>query len=496
MKLFKKLIRNKDGNIALMGGVSLGVLALGIGVAIDSVGMHKSQEDMQRQLDIAALTAVIEVHRSRTELAIDSQDSDEQLYAEIVAEALENNQFNLNSVTPEVTRVGDRLRVSATIEHTLQFGSLLNKPSVNINAISEVTIPGIGGAPVEIALVLDNTHSMGSGGKMTALRQAVREFVDDIEETGSGSKIAFVPFARYVDVGIDKRDEPWLDVPDEYDTDRTWEQATHTGGTCNIETQTRFNDGIEEEFETNVCTGQTTTYETMHRVVESRWIGCVGARSDGLNLVDGNYSNSDTKIPGLLHKVPHEVTGFYVDLGSYCPHTIIPLTDDYQFLRNQVGELYGTDRTYIPTGLIWGQRVLSPEAPFTEADTANPKRQIMVLMSDGQNTGYLEEPVAGFSYDNFETLPYIRDLNHDEQEAGILPPNTSEETATLCESVKASGIEIYTIAFQVNDTFTRNLLSNCASSSAHYFNANTNLKLVQSFGDISESLEANIRLAR
>ena len=81
MKLFEKLIRNKDGNIALMGGVSLGVLAFGIGVAIDSVGMHKFQEDMQRQLDIAALTAVIEVNRNRTELAIDSQDSDEQLYA-------------------------------------------------------------------------------------------------------------------------------------------------------------------------------------------------------------------------------------------------------------------------------------------------------------------------------------------------------------------------------------------------------------------------------
>ena len=87
MKLFEKLIRNKDGNIALMGGVSLGILAFGIGVAIDSVGMHKFQEDMQRQLDIAALTAVIEVNRNRTELAIDSQDTDEQLYAEIVAEA-------------------------------------------------------------------------------------------------------------------------------------------------------------------------------------------------------------------------------------------------------------------------------------------------------------------------------------------------------------------------------------------------------------------------
>ena len=79
---------------------------------------------------------------------------------------------------------------------------------------------------------------------MGALRQGAYDFIDAIEESDSGSKIAIVPFARYVDVGTDKRNEPWLEVPAEFDTDRTWEQATHTGGTCETVTESVYDDGF------------------------------------------------------------------------------------------------------------------------------------------------------------------------------------------------------------------------------------------------------------
>lgn len=492
MKKLRLLLSNEDGHFAIMFSVVSGMLAIGVAASIDILGMHKSQAELQGHLDSAALAAVIEIARSDINYNSEGQGNTprNRAYKDVVLKVLETNGIDLKGVVPNVIVQDNQLLVNATIPYDFQFGGVLNKPSTNISAISEVVLPG-SGAAVEVALVLDNTESMNFDGKMTALKEGVREFIGAIEDSESGSKIALVPFARYVDVGVDKRNEPWLDVPLEFDTDRTWQQATHTGGTCTLETRTRFEDGVEVTYETNVCTGQTTTYEEMTRVIESRWIGCVGVRANDLHLEDDSYGISTSKIPGLLHKNPYEATGFGWDLESWCPHTITPLTDDYDMLNSQVGHLYGTDRTYIPIGLNWGRRILSPQAPFSEADTVDPKRQIMILMSDGQNTAYLDD-----SIDGFETIPYIEDLSAAQQENGDVPPGTDADTAALCEAIKAEGTEVYTIAFKVENAVTRNLLMNCASSAQHYFDAGTNTSLVESFQNISENLETEIRLVR
>ena len=489
MSIFKKYLSETSGNFAIMFGLGSAMLAMGMAAAIDLTGMHGAKKSLQENLDSAALLAVIEVARSGVQDENAGGGNDDRAYKDIVMKALDTSGVDFDPSTLVVELRDGSLSVTVNKDHDLMLGGLLNKSSTDIGAQSIISLPS-SGAPVEVALVLDNTESMNYFGKMDALRQGARDFIDAIEESDSDSKIALVPFARYVDVGEDKRGEPWLEVPAEYDTNRTWQQATHTGGTCQIETRTRYNDGIEETYETNVCTGQTTTYETMSTIVESRWIGCVGVRSNGLHLLDDSYTTSTTRIQGLLHNTPHEVTGFGWDEKSWCPHTLTPLTDDYAELDLEIGRLYGTDRTYIPIGLNWGRRVLSPQAPFTEADTVNPKRQIMILMSDGDNTGYLEDE------DDHESIPYVQDLRSQEQADGVIPPGTNEDTAALCEAIKSEGIEMFTIAFRVENSTTESLLMNCASSPQHYFDADSNESLVQSFQDISESLETEIRVIR
>lgn len=487
--MIKSYTANTGGNFAIMFGVVAAVLGLGVAIAIDVSSMHKAKSELQSNLDSAALTAVVEVAKNGTNDDNQGGGNDDDYYKSIVLKSLMSNGYDLGSVTPNVEIRNGSLFVSTRIDHPLQFGGLLGKSNTGVYAATEVSLPGNGTA-VEVALVLDNTESMNFDGKMTALKQGAREFIDAIEESDSGSKIALVPFARYVDIGEDKRNEPWLNVPAEFDTDRTWQQATHTDGTCTPQTVTTYNDGEEYTYESQICVDQITTYEEQSRVIESRWIGCVGVRSDGLHLQDGSYNMVSEKIPGLLNKNPYEVTGLGWDLESWCPDTVTPLTDDYDLLDEQVGHLYGTDRTYIPMGLSWGRRVLSPQAPFTEADTVNPKRQIMVLMSDGQNTAYLDEPGAG----KFETIPYIEDLSSSQQQNGDIPPGTNEDTAALCEAIKADGTEVYTIAFKVKNAVTRNLLTNCASSPTNYFDAGSNDSLIQAFKTISAGLQTEIRV--
>jgi len=481
MTLLKSFKSNEDGNFAIMFAAIVAMLTFGMAAAIDISGMHKAKEELQSNLDNAALTAVIEIARNGLE------DDDEDAYIAIIIKALMANGYDYDSITPNVTLNNGSLFVAATIDYDLQFGGILNKPSADIFAATKIALPG-SGAPVEVALVLDNTNSMTQNGKLDALKVGATEFIDAIEDSNSGSKIAIVPFARYVNVGEDKRGEPWLEIPAEYDTPRTIQQGTTTGATCNLVTSTRDRDGFTEEYQTEQCTGGTTTYEEVSSVIESRWVGCVGIRSNDLHMQDGPYTSSATKIQGLLNKVPYEVSGLTWDVNTFCPADITPLTDDFNKLRNEISWLQGTDNTYIPAGLAWGRRVLSSEAPYTETDTADPKRKVMILMSDGRNTGLIDD---GGTTPFHDAPPYI-DAIHAPQPGDMV--ETNEDTAALCEAAIADGIEVYTIAFQVNDAVTRNLLKNCASSPSKHYNAASNQALVQAFRRISKNVGDGIRV--
>ncbi|MDA8708845.1 VWA domain-containing protein, partial [Hellea sp.] len=272
------------------------------------------------------------------------------------------------------------------------------------------------------------------------------------------------------------------------------QQATHTGGTCEIVSDTRFLDGFLQDYDREVCTGQTTTYEEQFSVVQNRWYGCVGVRSDGLHMTDGPYTSTATRIQGVLDRQAKEETGLTYDVRAYCPRKITPLTDDYNELRDEIVRLYGTNKTYIPMGLNWGRRILSPEAPFTESDSVNPKRQVMVLMTDGNNTASLNtSPEAQAKY---EAPPYIQEFTVEEQEAGRVAVQANADTATLCETIKNDGTELYTIAFRVTDPMTLSLLQNCASAGRYYFNAESNDELVETFASISDDLGGEIRIVR
>jgi len=41
--------------------------------------------------------------------------------------------------------------------------------------------------------------------------------------------------------------------------------------------------------------------------------------------------------------------------------------------------------------------------------------------------------------------------------------------AESCEAMKQDGVEVFTIAFDIQDAYTRTLLENCASGTPYYF---------------------------
>jgi hypothetical protein len=72
---------------------------------------------------------------------------------------------------------------------------------------------------------------------------------------------------------------------------------------------------------------------------------------------------------------------------------------------------------------------------------------------------------------------------------------TNEDTLAICTNMKAKGIEVFTVAFMVEDAVAESMLKVCASSDQHFYSASNSELLSDAFAGIAESLQV-VRLAR
>jgi hypothetical protein len=138
--------------------------------------------------------------------------------------------------------------------------------------------------------------------------------------------------------------------------------------------------------------------------------------------------------------------------------------------------MVATGDTYLPSGLIWGWRVLSPAAPFADGvdtTTSTDVRKIMVLMTDGENTMSPDYP---YHWLTDKTL-------------------TNNLTAEACTNIKAQGVTIYAIAFGVNSPTAIQVLKDCASGPPQFYSAATGSELATAFSDIGKAL-ATVHLTK
>ena len=71
---------------------------------------------------------------------------------------------------------------------------------------------------------------------------------------------------------------------------------------------------------------------------------------------------------------------------------------------------------------------------------------------------------------------------------GAALDEVNDRMAALCTDIKAQGVILYTITFQLSNTRTQNLFRNCATSDEHYFNSPNNADLQAAFREIGTKL--------
>lgn len=306
----------------------------------------------------------------------------------------------------------------------------------------------------DVAFVLDTTGSM-AGSRLSVLKSTTSDLIDDFAERRGDDdqvRVSVIPFGQYVNVGLGNRAQSWLDVPADYQrpTNRTCRMVQEVvGQTCERVLQpaqparprTCYDDGRPYECGSAArparWVDQCTRIRGPNLVEECRntgggwvrWNGCVGSRDNPDNTRDSNYG---VRIPGLMN----------VGCGS----SILEPTSNLAAAKSHIMALTTAGETYIPAGLIWGWRALSPQGPIEarSSEEGSRVRRYIVLVTDGQNTRSPSYPA------------------HD----GTNAASANDIMRATCRNLAAdtdTDATVFTIAFEVTDLTVKELLEECST---------------------------------
>ncbi|MEM9494792.1 MAG: pilus assembly protein [Pseudomonadota bacterium] len=175
-----------------------------------------------------------------------------------------------------------------------------------------------------------------------------------------------------------------------------------------------------------------------------------------------------------------------------CPAPILPLTNNVTTIENHMDKLFPNGATNSANGAIWGWRVLSPGAPFTEGASYDDStwQKAVVIMTDGVNTAYDRST-------HFETNPTTYGYGIEERMGqGIndydeMRDEYDNKLLRICQRMKDEQILVYTIVFGLNNSETEKVFRSCATkpSEPYYYKAPSGSDLEDAFGEIAENLQ-------
>ena len=170
---------------------------------------------------------------------------------------------------------------------------------------------------------------------------------------------------------------------------------------------------------------------------------------------------------------------------------ILPLSPDKTTIKNAINAMAAQGATGVGEGAAWGWRALSPSEPLTEGRAYNIENntKVLVLMTDGQNTYY---PNSKFLKSWYDIYGYIvqNHLGTTSTSSSTLTQFMDQRTLQICNNMKAAGVVIYTVAFQIpgDQAGALTLLNSCASDQDKYFAPGTNAELLAAFNAIGQDL--------
>jgi Mg-chelatase subunit ChlD len=424
-RLFGRFLENGDGGAAPFLALSLIPLMGVTGAAIDYARANATKVAMQAALDSTGLALSKDANTMTADALAASASS--LFTAQFARPEAQNVSVTYQFTAPQQGSFSLKLTSSATVP--AHFSGLLGSPQITISATTEI-IWGI--KRLNLALALDNTGSMASNGKMTALKTAAHNLLNTLQAAAKKPedvKVSIIPFATDVNVGINYKDEPWID----------WQQWEDVNGTCS-----------SSYYKTRTACGNAGRTWTV--ASRSTWNGCVWDR-------DQNFDVQNTA-PGAS-----QASKFRAHQATNCPAALIPLTSDWSALHAKIDAMSPAGNTNVAIGMAWAWQTISAVEPMNAPAAEPDLDKVIVLLTDGQNT-----------QNRFTSSTSSID----------------SRTEKVCTNAKAENIKVYTV--RVIDG-NASLLRNCATKPEWFYDVDEAQQLNSVFASIAQNL-ANLRIAK
>jgi Flp pilus assembly protein TadG len=320
--------RNEGGNVAMMKAIALVFIVGAVAVSLD---MSKGVSNKSRLSDTTDAMALF-LAKSGFETQVDLQ----RAATEYMAKSYPGEDGNFLKIL-SISKDGDAVTVKMADVSENSFGGIVDAEgeyvSVSATAVwSQRTM--------DMVLVLDTTLSM-EGTRLTSLKRAATDMVNTIDKPGSDNfRISVVPFSEYVNVGLSRRYERWMAVPNDTSTTSNVcrkKRDVTSKSNCRTIRGTRDRDGVTVPHTYQKC---DRTYGPEYevcgpRTVSKKWYGCVGSRSEPYDL---RADFQGRKIPGLLNE--------------RCGAEILEMTSSFAAARSTISNLSARGNTYMPSGLM------------------------------------------------------------------------------------------------------------------------------------------------
>lgn len=450
-RLLRRLRRDQGGAVALMLALSLIPLTLaGLG-AVDIGRAMSAKSQLQDALDAAALAGL--------------KDSG---YDAAALQANGVKAFKQNLVltgNPPFTMTGDptfsfgpewQVQAKASASFRTILIGVFTGNQLTINVASEIRAAADN---LETSIVLDVTGSM-SGDKISALKDAASNLVDLVVsdvQTPYYSKAALIPYSAAVNVG---------------------------GYADKIR-------GTYVKYKT--CSSPGCAYYTFTTAASTSWRTDTNTLPITTCVTERTGSNAYTDVaPSSAYLGPN-----YAPSNNPClAPQIVPLTSNKTTLKNEIAGLSASGSTAGHIGVAWGWYMVSPNFGYLWPSGSQPAAygtdhlvKVVVLMTDGEfNTPYRNGVISS-------DAPAGSGDDSDHINLPALNGSSLYQAAQLCTAMKAKGIIIYTVGFELDTQSAKNLLTNCATDPSHLYLPESGAELKNAFAAIGADI-SRLRISR
>lgn len=436
-----RFLSSKDGTVGLMFGLMFTVMVLFVAGALDLSRWLAARTDTLAAVDSAVLAG----GRS-----LQTKADDPAAAVAVAQRYYEENTRNITGIEDQVQFVtaqnNTAVRAQGNAFIQTPFLNVVGIPRLPLIKASEgefaeavVAAGGNSQTNVEISLMLDITGSMCQPcQKLADLKLAAKDLIDIVvwqDQSKFTSRVALVPFSEAIAIDSNWAAEVVSNGPQKY----TFKDRSNKNKTYNLDPR------------------------------------CATERTGANAFTDATPNDQD--------KLGH----FYDSDGECKPTTgsVIPLSSNKTTLKAAIDAYEASGGTAGHLGTAWAWYMLSPEweqrvppasrpAPYSMLSELNarggPKlRKIAILMTDGEyNTQYcngVKDSVIKCSSPN---------------------GSSNIQARTLCANMKAKGITVYTVGFQMpEEGESVTTLQQCATDATKYYNVENGDALRQAFRDIA-----------